>query len=136
MASIFSRIISGEIPAVKIYEDDQVIAFLDIAPASKGHTLVVPKQEYPDLLTVPPELLALVQQTVQRVAQAIQQSLQPDGMNIVQNNGTAAGQSVFHYHVHIIPRWEGDRALRLWNPQQTPTEDLQMVADLIRVKLL
>lgn len=136
MASIFSRIISGEIPAVKIYEDDQVIAFLDIAPASKGHTLVVPKQEYPDLLTVPPELLALVQQTVQRVAQAIQQSLQPDGMNIVQNNGTAAGQSVFHYHVHIIPRWEGDRALRLWNPQQTPTEDFQMVADLIRVKLL
>lgn len=136
MASIFSRIISGEIPAVKVYEDDQVVAFLDIAPASKGHTLVVPKQEYQDLLSVPPELLAVVHHTVQRVAQAIQQALQPHGMNILQNNGTAAGQNVFHYHVHIIPRWEGDRALRLWEPKQATNDDLQMIADLIRVKLV
>lgn len=136
MASIFSRIISGEIPAVKVYEDDQVVAFLDIAPASKGHTLVVPKQEYQDLLSVPPELLAVVHHAVQRVAQAIQQALQPHGMNILQNNGTAAGQNVFHYHVHIIPRWEGDRALRLWEPKQATNDDLQMIADLIRVKLV
>ncbi len=135
MPSVFARIVSGEIPAIKIYEDEHTLAFLDIAPASRGHTLVVPKQEYTDLLTIPPELLAVVHQTVQRVAQAIQDALQPHGINIIQNNGTAAGQAVFHYHVHIIPRWEGDRAIRLWNGQEAETNELYMLANLIRDKI-
>lgn len=102
MSSIFTRIVNGEIPSAKVYEDDHTFAFMDIHPASRGHTLVICKEEYPDLLTTPAELVAAVAITTRRVAQAIVAALQPDGFNIVQNNGAAAGQVVFHYHVHII----------------------------------
>lgn len=132
MASIFSRIIDGEIPAAKVYEDDQTLAFLDINPASRGHTLVICKPELPGLLDLPPELLAAVANATQRVTRAIAASLNPDGFNIVQNNGAAAGQVVFHYHVHIIPRWEGDRAVGAWRPGTATPEELRATADLIR----
>jgi len=132
MPSIFSGIVSGEIPSIKVYEDAQTLAFMDISPATRGHVLVVPKDEHADLLTLPPELLAAVSRTVQRVAQAIATALQPDGINIVQNNGVAAGQTVFHYHVHIVPRWDGDGALPLWVPQQSDPAALQATATLIR----
>ena len=118
MPSIFSKIVSGEIPALKIYEDQETLAFMDINPASRGHALVISKDEYADLYAIPPETLAAVRRTVQRVALALRAALQPDGLNIIQNNGAAAGQTVFHYHVHVIPRWEGDNAVRLWQPQQ------------------
>lgn len=131
MASIFSRIVSGEIPAAKIYEDDLTLAFLDINPASRGHALVICKTELPGLLDLPPELVAAVAQTVQRVARAINAALQPDGFNVVQNNGAAAGQTVFHYHVHIIPRWSGDQALIPWQPGQiSASEQAELVAQL------
>jgi histidine triad (HIT) family protein len=134
MASIFSRIVNGEIPAHKVYEDDQTLAFLDINPGARGHTLVIPKAEYPGLLDMPDELLAAVSQTTRRVARAITDALQPDGFNIVQNNGAAAGQVVFHFHVHIIPRWEGDRAVGYWRPGQASQDELQEVAELIRAR--
>jgi histidine triad (HIT) family protein len=129
MSSIFSRIISGEIPAAKLYEDDLTLAFLDINPASRGHSLVICKQELPDLLSLPPELAGAVMRTTQHVAQAIVAALEPDGFNIVQNNGAAAGQVVFHYHVHIIPRWQGDGAVGHWRPgSATPAELLEVAA--------
>ncbi len=135
MASIFSRIVSGEIPAAKLYEDDQTLAFLDINPASKGHSLVICKEELPDLLSLPPDLVAAVARTTQLVARAIVAALQPDGFNIVQNNGAAAGQVVFHYHVHIIPRWNGDRALSPWRPGSATPEELQELAATISAQL-
>jgi histidine triad (HIT) family protein len=135
MASIFTRIVNGEIPAAKVYEDDLTLAFLDINPASRGHTLVICKPELPTLLDLPPELLVAVGQTVQRVARAIVATLAPDGLNVVQNNWAAAGQVVHHFHVHLIPRWEGDHAVRHWRPgTSTPTE-LRDLAALISARV-
>jgi histidine triad (HIT) family protein len=135
MASIFSRIVSGEIPAAKVYEDDLTLAFLDINPASRGHTLVICKQELPGLLDLPPELLAAVAYTTQRVARALNAVLQPAGFNVIQNNGAAAGQTVFHYHVHIIPRWSGDGALAPWHPGQIGADELRELVALLRAQL-
>jgi histidine triad (HIT) family protein len=135
MPTIFSRIVSGEIPSVKIYEDAQTYAFLDIGPASRGHTLVICKAEYADLFSIPADVLMAVQQSVQLVARAIHRTLQPDGINIIQNNGAAAGQTVFHYHVHIIPRWEGDQAFTFWKPGQASPAELQAIAAQISAAL-
>ncbi|HEU4323149.1 MAG TPA: HIT family protein [Roseiflexaceae bacterium] len=131
MASIFTRIVNGEIPAARVYEDEHTLAFMDINPATRGHILVICKQEHADLFSIAPETLAAVAHTTQRVARAIQTVLRPDGLNIVQNNGAAAGQTVFHYHVHLIPRWEGDNALPLWRPQQADTQDVRDLAQQI-----
>ncbi len=132
MPSIFSKIVSGEIPAMKVYEDQETLAFMDINPATRGHMLVISKAQHSDLFAIPPDMLAAVMRTVQRVALALRDTLNPDGLNIIQNNGAAAGQTVFHYHVHVIPRWEGDHAVQLWRPQQADQADLQVVADQIR----
>lgn len=135
MSSIFSRIVRGEIPAAKLYEDDLTLAFLDAFPGSRGHALVVCKQELPDLLSLPPELLAAVARTTQVVARGLMAALRPDGLNVVQNNGAAAGQTVFHYHVHLIPRWEGDGALTAWRPGRATPEELGALAALIVAEL-
>ncbi|OAN48591.1 protein hit [Chloroflexus islandicus] len=131
MTSVFTRIVRGELPAFKLYEDDLTLAFLDINPAARGHTLVIAKPELPGLLDLPPELVAATALTTQRVARAIVAALQPDGFNIIQNNGAAAGQVVFHFHVHIIPRWDGDRSVKLWRPGTATADDLQVVASEI-----
>jgi histidine triad (HIT) family protein len=136
MPTIFARIASGEIPSVEVYSDERTYAFLDISPASTGHTLVIPRDEYPDLFAMPPELLAAVSHTVQRVALALRAALNPSGINVVQNNGAAAGQTVPHYHVHLIPRWEGDGALGLWRPQQADQAALKVTAAAIRAQLV
>jgi len=131
MTSVFTRIVRGEIPAFKLYEDDLTLSFLDINPAARGHTLVIAKPELPGLLDLPPELVSAVALTTQRVARAIVNALKPDGFNVIQNNGAAAGQVVFHYHVHIIPRWEGDRSVKLWRPGTASADDLRAVANEI-----
>jgi histidine triad (HIT) family protein len=136
MASIFSRIVAGEIPAAKLYEDDGTLAFLDMFPASRGHSLVICKQELPDLFSLTPELLAAVARSTQIVGRALMTALQPDGLNIVQNNGAAAGQTVFHYHVHLIPRWEGDGALGGWRPGRTTPDELRELAALVSGQLV
>jgi histidine triad (HIT) family protein len=125
MASIFSKIVSGEIPAIKVYEDATTLAFMDINPATRGHTLVIPKDEHADLFAI----------TVQRVALALRAVLQPDGINIIQNNGAAAGQTVDHMHVHLIPRWAGDQALRLWQPGQAAAAELRTIAEQLGAAL-
>lgn len=135
MPTIFSKIASGDIPAVKIYEDDATLAFMDINPASRGHALVICKAEYPDIFAIPPELLSATAQTVQRVASAMRSALEIEGLNVVQNNGAAAGQTVFHYHVHLIPRWTGDHVLRPWAPLTVEIAELHSLADQIRAAL-
>lgn len=131
MSSIFTRIVRGEIPAAKLYEDDLTLAFLDAFPGSRGHALVICKQELPDLLSLPPELAAAVARTTQIVARALFAALTPDGLNVVQNNGGAAGQTVFHYHVHLIPRWDGDGAVGGWRPGKAEPEELRELAGRI-----
>ncbi len=104
--NIFARIVRGEAPAVKIYEDHAVLAFMDVFPQSRGHCLVVSKTSRArNLLDVEPEVLCKLMTDVQRVARAVVAALNPDGVVITQFNGSPAGQTVFHLHVHIIPRW-------------------------------
>jgi histidine triad (HIT) family protein len=106
MPTIFSKIIAREIPAHIVYEDEFVIAFLDIVQATKGHTLVVPKAEYSDIFDVPEDVLLHVMSVAQKVSKAISIAFQPEGLNILSNNGAVAGQTVFHFHLHLIPRYQ------------------------------
>jgi histidine triad (HIT) family protein len=104
--NIFAKVIRGEAPAAKVFEDDKVLAFMDLFPQSRGHTLVISKTSTArNLLEVSPEDLCVLMAGVQRVAKAVNAALKPDGIIITQFNGTAAGQTVFHLHVHVIPRW-------------------------------
>jgi histidine triad (HIT) family protein len=132
MDCIFCKIIAGEIPSHKVYEDDAALAFLDINPAQRGHTLVIPKQHAADLLAMPVDALQAVARATQHVAQQLQHVVQPDGVNVVQSNGAAAGQTVFHYHVHLIPRFTNDHALRLWQPGATDHAALGALAAELR----
>lgn len=104
--NIFARIIRGELPSAKVFEDDQVLAILDAFPQARGHTLVLPKAAARNLLDISPEALSGLMLQVQRVARAVRSAMNPDGLTISQFNGAAGGQSVFHLHFHIIPRWE------------------------------
>lgn len=110
MDCIFCKIVAGELPAHKVYEDEATLAFLDILPSSRGHTLVIPKQHASGIDDIRAESLTTTILTTQIVARLLRSKLQPDGLNVIQNNGAAAGQEVFHYHIHLLPRWEGDRA--------------------------
>ena len=125
MTTVFRRIILGEIPSYKIYEDAETYAFLDIAPASPGHTLVICKTEVANLFELSDADLIATARTTQRVARAMREKLSADGVNIVQSNGTAAGQEVFHYHVHLIPRWDNDGIFGFWKPQALAKELMQ-----------
>ena len=125
MTTVFRRIILGEIPSYKIYEDAETYAFLDIAPASPGHTLVICKSEVANLYALSDADLIATARTTQRVARAMREKLSADGVNIVQSNGAAAGQEVFHYHVHLIPRWHNDGVFAFWQPQALAKELMQ-----------
>lgn len=106
-SNIFAKIIRGEIPAFKVYEDAKVLSFMDAMPQSDGHTLVIPKVEARNFFDIAPAALADLIKATQYVAQGVQQAFQPDGMRIIQFNEPAAGQTVFHIHFHIIPCYEG-----------------------------
>ncbi len=115
--NIFARIVRGEIPCHKVYEDADTLAFMDIMPQSAGHTLVVPKAAGEDVFTTPPESVAAAIRTAQKVARAVNRAFSPPGIMIAQLNGPAAGQSVFHLHFHIIPRYAGkDLGIHAANP--------------------
>ena len=105
--NIFAKILRGEIPCAKVYEDDRVLSFMDAFPQSKGHTLVIPKTPSRNLLDTKPDDLADLIQKTQMIAAAVKSALSPDGIVITQFNGAPAGQTVFHLHFHIIPRYSG-----------------------------
>jgi histidine triad (HIT) family protein len=109
--NIFAKILRGEIPAYRVYEDDRTLAFLDVMPQSDGHTLVLPKAPAENLFDLDPELAAAVMRTVQKLAGAIRKAFNADGITLMQYNGPVAGQTVFHFHMHIVPRY-AERALR------------------------
>ena len=103
---IFCKIVKGDIPAYKVYEDEKVFAFLDINPLSKGHTLILPKQHYKDILDVPPDLYGYMFEIAKKIAVNINKKYKPKGIFVNQNNGEIAGQSVFHVHIHLKPMYE------------------------------
>ncbi len=126
--TLFEKIVHREIPAVIVYEDDEVLAFMDIGPIIKGHVLVIPKVCYDPVSAVPDALLARLIITAGRIAEAQTRGLGADGVNIIQNNGRAAGQEVPHVHFHVIPRFEGDG--HHWNWDAKSYEDPAEMEDL------
>lgn len=132
--NIFAKILRGEIPSTRVYEDDDVVAFMDVMPQADGHTLVMPKAPSRNLLDADPATLALLMTTVQKVARAVKAAFKADGVTIIQFNEPAAGQTVFHLHVHVIPRFDGVPL----KPHSGKMEDavvLQVNADKIRKAL-
>jgi len=111
---VFCRMVAGEIPVAKVYEDESVLAFLDIGPISDGHTLVIPKQHCAAIHECAPEILTAVTLRLGRVAGAVAVATEADGYNVLCNSGTAAGQIVEHLHFHVIPRREGDGVFTQW----------------------
>lgn len=134
MDCIFCRIVRKENPAHLVHEDDQTMAFLDINPVTQGHTLVIPKRHYRDLLEIPQGELGAVMATAHRVAGAISESLDVQGINLLQSNGAPAGQVIFHFHLHVIPRYEND-GLRLWHRHDYRETDFAAVRERIRAAL-
>ena len=124
---IFCKIVNGEIPSKKVYEDGDTLAFLDINPANKGHTLVASKQHYEDIFSVDEEVLNKMMSVVKMLAEKIKNSLECDGINIIQNNGKHAGQLVNHIHFHIIPRFSGDKVIITYQRSQLSEEELNEI---------
>ncbi|MEI6169224.1 MAG: HIT family protein [bacterium] len=133
---IFCKIIKGEIPCTRLYEDAEVLSFMDIAPVVKGHALVIPKAHHNPLMDTPPEVLQKLITVVQRIARAQMKGLHADGINVSQANGTVAGQVVPHIHFHVIPRFTTDGYHGNWLPKQYESpQELQTTADQIRQAL-
>lgn len=133
--NVFAKIIRGEIPAVKLYEDDEVLAFMDAFPQARGHALVISKtSKARNLLEAEPKTLGRVIGATQKVARAIRAALNPDGIVVTQFNGAPAGQSVYHLHFHIIPRWDGV-ALGQHGGGMADVEELKALAGQITAKL-
>lgn len=132
---IFCRIANGEIPSATIYENSDVRVILDVAPASRGHALIIPKEHFRDLFDIDAVTAGKIFSMATEVARAMKSVLHCDGMNVVQNNGVAAGQTVFHFHLHLIPRYEGDGVNIGWNPGESTPDELQELAKQIRKKI-
>jgi histidine triad (HIT) family protein len=131
---IFCKIINGEIPSAKVYEDEDVFAFLDISQVTKGHTLVIPKAHHANIYELPEDVAGKLFAVIPKITNAVKKAYNPIGLNLLNNNGEAAGQTVFHYHLHIIPRYgKGDGFGAVWkthNNDYTP-EQLQEIAQTI-----
>lgn len=125
--NIFAKIIRGDLPSVKVYEDDLTLAFMDIRPQTRGHTLVVSKNAGIDLLNTEDDDLAAAIKTTKKVARAVDKALTPDGIMIAQLNRAPAGQTVYHTHFHIMPRWEGTE-LKLHNTIPAKMDEIEALA--------
>ncbi len=132
--NIFARILRGEIPAHKVFEDEATLAFMDVMPQSEGHTLVIPKVAAENLFDLPPADLGRLVQVTQKVAVAVRTAFKPDGLTLMQFNGSEAGQTVFHIHFHIVPRYAGV-GLRSHSRQMADNAELADHAQRIRTAL-
>lgn len=128
---IFCKIANGEIPSRTIYEDGKFRVFLDLSPAAKGHALIVPKEHYADLYELPEELAADAMRLAKKEMAVMTQKLACDGFQLVQNNGETAGQTIFHFHLHLIPRYRDDGQQIAWKPGSMSDGDLDEVKDQI-----
>jgi histidine triad (HIT) family protein len=135
---IFCKIISGEIPCAKVFENEHVLAFLDISQVTKGHTLVVPKVHKENVFELTPEIASHLFEVVPKIANAIKKQFSPLGLNVLSNNGEIAGQTVFHYHMHLIPRYgKGDGFGAVWKSHESAYTfaDLKEIAEQIQQAL-
>ena len=128
---IFCKIANGEIPSKTIYEDDEFRAILDLGPATKGHALILPKNHFADIYELPDDTAAKVFILTKKLVKQITDKLHCDGFNVVQNNGEMAGQTVFHFHMHLIPRYEDDAQRLGWNPKETTLDELEAIKNTI-----
>lgn len=129
---IFCKIVKNETAASAVYEDAEVLAFMDIKPVSQGHTLVIPKMHYVDIFDTPEELLASTHKISKKIAIAVKKAVNADGISIIQQNGRAAGQDIFHLHVHVIPRAEGVSIHHFKELKTVDRETLNLIADKIK----
>ncbi len=127
---IFCKIANGEIPSATIYEDEEFRAILDLGPASKGHALILPKKHAANLFELPDETAGKAMILAKRLAKTLKEGLHADGLNVVQNNGEAAGQTVYHFHMHLIPRYADDTVNVTWTPGTLTESDKAEVTEL------
>jgi histidine triad (HIT) family protein len=132
---IFCRIVAGTIPCVRLHEDAETLAFMDINPVHDGHCLVIPKAHYPTIFDITPEAAAAASRITAKLARAVQQALAPDGMNLLQANGPGAAQSVRHVHWHVLPRRNGDGLAMNWQPISGDLAQIKAIAERIRAEL-
>lgn len=132
---IFCKIAGGEIPSSTVYEDDDFRVILDLGPASKGHALILPKQHFKDLCEIDSVIASKVLLLAGKIGTAMKKSLGCTGFNVVQNNGVSAGQTVFHFHVHIIPRYDNGPEMVSWAPGKATPEELAEISSSIRKEL-
>ncbi len=129
----FCAIVAGAVPARIVHRDEHTVAFFPLKPAVLGHTLVIPATHVPDIYELTPEISGPLMATVQAGARALREALQPEGLNVINSNGRAATQTVFHLHVHLVPRWQGDHIGSIWPPSEPWSETVKdEVADLVR----
>jgi len=125
---LFCKIVAGEIPSTRIYEDDRTVAFMDINPATRGHVLVVPREHARDVLSIDPDDLTAVALAAQRIAALVPDRLGADGVNLLNSCGRAAWQTVFHFHMHVIPRYAGDPLRLPWTPEPGDRDEIAKAA--------
>ncbi len=135
MDCIFCKIANGEIPSAALYEDEDFKVVMDMGPAAKGHSLILPKQHYANVYELPEETASKAFLLAKKMAGVMTEALEADGFNIVQNNGEAAGQTVFHFHMHLIPRYEKDQAGFGWNPGTLTDEVRDEVVEKVKKAL-
>ena len=128
---IFCKLANGVFPTNSIYEDEDFNVILDVGPATKGHALILPKEHYANLYELPEEKAAKVMILAKKLATKMTDRLGADGFNLVQNNGTCAGQTVFHFHFHLIPRYENDGQNMRWKPTSPSAEELANIKDIL-----
>ena len=124
---IFCKIANGEIPSATLYEDEDFRVILDLGPATKGHALILPKNHFANLFEIPEDMDAKAFILAKKIAKKMKDVFGCDGVNIVQNNGVAAGQTVFHFHIHLIPRYEGDHEVVTWKPGTLTDEEREEI---------
>lgn len=129
---LFCKIIAGAIPCFKLYEDDDTVAFMDINPAAEGHALVIPKEHSPDVHGISDAAISSTVITAKKIASAINKTLSPAGMNLLQCNGPAAAQSVMHFHMHVLPRRDGDELRLNWGLVAGDMDAIGKLAERIR----
>lgn len=128
---IFCKIANGEIPSKTLYEDEEFRVILDLGPAAKGHALILPKNHYANLYELPEDAAANAMVLAKKMAAKITDRLHCDGFNLVQNNGEVAGQTVFHFHMHLIPRYKDDGQIIGWKPGEPSAEELEKIKNEI-----
>lgn len=132
---IFCKLANGELPTHTVYEDEDFRVIFDLSPATRGHALVIPKVHYSNIFDLDEQVAAKAFVLAKKIATAMKEALKCDGFNIIQNNGEIAGQTIFHFHLHLIPRYKNDNMPKLWKPGKSTEDELVKLETLIKTRL-